>query len=104
MQVSRLGVISKGKSGKWHLILDLSSAKGFIVNDCFNANWCSLSYVTVVIKVSKMDPYRQGVFGVTNTMLCMVARGNSAGPLFMRQNGKYNYDKRFLLLQQLERH
>ena len=92
MQVSRFGVIPK----KWHLILDLSSAKGFIVNDSFNTNWCSLSYVTVVIKVSKMDLYRQGVLGVTNTMLCMVARGNSAGPLFMQQNGKYNYDKRFL--------
>ena len=46
-QVSRFGVIPKGTSGKWRLILDLSSPEGLSVNDGINPDWCSLSYVTV---------------------------------------------------------
>ena len=33
IQVSRFGVIPKGASGKWHLIVDLSAPEGHSVND-----------------------------------------------------------------------
>ena len=46
-QISRFGVIPKGSTGKWRLILDLSSPEGFSVNDGINPDWCSMSYVTV---------------------------------------------------------
>ena len=46
-QISRFGVIPKGSTDKWHLILDLSSPEGFSVNDGINPEWCSMSYVTV---------------------------------------------------------
>ena len=47
VHVSRFGVIPKGNSGKWRLILDLSSPEGQSVNDGINPEWCSLSYVSV---------------------------------------------------------
>ena len=58
------------------------------------------TYLQVSIKASKTDPYRQGVklyIGATNVELCpvtavisfKVARDNSSGPLFRRQDGKY---------------
>ena len=47
VQVSHFGVIPKSSSGKWRLILDLSSPEGLSVNDGINPDWCSLSYVTV---------------------------------------------------------
>ena len=46
-QISRFGVIPKGTTGKWRLILDLSSPEGFSANDGINPEWCSMSYVTV---------------------------------------------------------
>ena len=47
VHVSRFKVIPKGNSGKWRLILDLSSPEGQSVNDGINPEWCSLSYVSV---------------------------------------------------------
>ena len=47
IQVSRFGVIPKGSSGQWRLILDLSSPDGHSVNDGINSEISSLSYVTV---------------------------------------------------------
>ena len=47
IQVSRFGVIPKGKTGKWWLILDLSSPEGASVNDGIDPVVCSLSYVSV---------------------------------------------------------
>ena len=46
-QINRFGVIPKGTTGKWRLILDLSLPKGFSVSDDINPEWCSMSYVTV---------------------------------------------------------
>ena len=43
-QISHFGVIPKRSSGKWRLIVDLSSPS---VNDRIDANLCSLKYVTV---------------------------------------------------------
>ena len=47
IHVSRFGVIPKGSSGKWRLILDLSSPEGASVNDGIDKTLCSLSYATV---------------------------------------------------------
>ena len=47
VQVSRFGVIPKGSSGKWRLIVDLSAPSGASVNDGIDEHRCSLSYVTV---------------------------------------------------------
>ena len=37
----------KGLSGKWRLIVDLSSPQGHSVNNGISSDWCSLEYVTV---------------------------------------------------------
>ena len=47
LQVIRFGVIPKGKTGKWWLIVDLSSPEGASVNDGIDPCLCSLTYVTV---------------------------------------------------------
>ena len=47
VHVSRFGVIPKGSSGKWRLILDMSSPEGHSVNDGIQEALCSLSYVDV---------------------------------------------------------
>ena len=47
VQVSRFGVIPKGKSGKWRLIVDLSSPEGVSVDDGINPDLCSLTHVRV---------------------------------------------------------
>ena len=47
IQISRFGVIPKRSSGKWHLIVDLSSPEGHSVNDGIDADLCSVKYVTV---------------------------------------------------------
>ena len=52
VHVSRFGVIPKGNSRKWRLILDLSSSDGQCVNDGINPEWCSLSYISVEDGVS----------------------------------------------------
>ena len=47
-QVSRFGVIPKhNQPNKWRLILDLSSPKGYSVNDGISSGVCSLSYASV---------------------------------------------------------
>ena len=46
-QISKFGVIPKGSTGKWCLIVDLSSPERFSVNEGFNPDWCPMSYVTV---------------------------------------------------------
>lgn len=47
LQVSRFGVIPKGRSGKWRLIVDLSSPEGKSVNDGIEPELCSMTYVSV---------------------------------------------------------
>ena len=46
--VLSFGVIPKGHaSGKWRLIVDLSSPKGASVNDGIDPLWCTLTYISV---------------------------------------------------------
>ena len=47
IQISHFGVIPKGSSGKWRLIVDLSSPEGHSVKDGIDGELCSLKYVTV---------------------------------------------------------
>ena len=47
VHTSQFGVIPKGKTGKWHLIVDMSSPEGRSVNNGIPDSFCSLSYVTV---------------------------------------------------------
>ena len=47
VHTSRFGVIPKGSTGKWRLILDMSSPEGLSVNDGIQEALCSLSYVSV---------------------------------------------------------
>ena len=47
VHISRFGVIPKGQTGKWRLIVDLSHPKGHSVNDGISAHLCSLQYVTI---------------------------------------------------------
>ena len=45
VHTSRFGVIPKGSTGKWRLIVDMSSPEGRSVNDAIHEAWCSLNYV-----------------------------------------------------------
>ena len=47
LHISRFGVIPKGDSGKWRLIVDLSSPEGESVNDGISEERCSLSYISI---------------------------------------------------------
>ena len=47
LQISPFGVIPKGQTGKWRLIVDLSTPHGSSVNDGIDRELCSLSYVSV---------------------------------------------------------
>ena len=47
IQVSWFGVIPKGTSGQWRLILELCSPDGHSMSDGINSEICSLSYFTV---------------------------------------------------------
>ena len=47
LQINRFGVIPKGRSGKWRLIMDLSFPPDRSVNDGIDPEFCSLSYTTV---------------------------------------------------------
>ena len=47
VHVSCFGIIPKGKTGKWRLIVDLSHPMGHSVNDGILAHLCSLQYVTI---------------------------------------------------------
>ena len=47
IHTSRFGVIPKGQTGKWRLIVDMSSPEGNSINDGIPESLCSLSYVGV---------------------------------------------------------
>ena len=47
VMISRFGVIPKGITGKWTVIVDLSSPEGASVNDAIDPELCSLSYCGV---------------------------------------------------------
>ena len=58
--ISPFGVIPKGHTGKWRLIVDLSSPAGSSVNDGINPSWCSLTYITVDMVAEKVAQLGRG--------------------------------------------
>jgi len=80
LQVSRLGVIPKGKtSGKWRLITDLSFPEGSSINDGIGPSLCTLQY-TSVDKVAKAvhrwveAPFSQKLTSSRRTDSCRYTR------------------------------
>ena len=59
VHVNPFGVIPKSESGKWHLIVDMSSPEGGSINEGICKEWCSLAYISVddvacaVVKLGK---------------------------------------------------
>ena len=47
VQTNRFGVIPKGTTGKWWLIVDMSFLEGSLVNDEVSETLCSLTYIGV---------------------------------------------------------
>ena len=47
VHTSRFGVIPKGSSGKWRLIVDMSAPEGSSINDGINESLTSLTYVGI---------------------------------------------------------
>ena len=60
VNTSRFGVIPKGSSGKWLLIVDMSAPEGASINDGINEVVCSLSYVSVANAVHSITSLGQG--------------------------------------------
>ena len=47
VHINRFGVIPKGTTGKWRLIVNMSSPSSLSVNDGIDKSLCSLSYVGI---------------------------------------------------------
>ena len=60
VHISRFGVIPKGHTGKWRLIVDLSHPRGCSVNDGISKPLCSLKYVTIDEAIKGIVQYGQG--------------------------------------------
>ena len=60
VHISRFGVIPKGQTGKWRLIVDLSHPKGQSVNDGIPKALCSLKYVTIDEAIKKIVKLGRG--------------------------------------------
>ena len=60
IHISRFGVIPKGQTGKWRLIVDLSHPKGHSVNDGIPKPLCSLQYVTIDEAVKGIIQFGRG--------------------------------------------
>ena len=60
VHTSPFGVIPKGSSGKWRLIVDMSAPEGASINDGISASASSLSYVSVVDAVRSITALGQG--------------------------------------------
>ena len=62
VQCSPMGLVPKGSSGKWRLIVDLSSPEGSSVNDGIDPTLCSLEYVTVDVVAKVAVQLGKGAF------------------------------------------
>ena len=60
VQISRIGVIPKGSTEKWHLIVDLSAPEGSSVNDNTDESLGSLSCISVDDAVKEIMAKRLG--------------------------------------------
>ena len=62
LMINRFGVIPKGSTGKWCLIVDLSFPEGNSVNDGINPNICSLHYARVEDAAKELVRQGRGSF------------------------------------------
>ena len=62
VHISPFGVIPKGHTGKWRLIVDLSSPPGSSVNDGIDPTVCSLTYISVDTVAEKVAQLGQRTF------------------------------------------
>ena len=60
VHTSRFGIIPKGSSGRWRLIVDMSAPEGASINDGISESLCSLSYVSVSDAVRNITLQGQG--------------------------------------------
>ena len=88
-----MGLVPKGSSGKFRLIVDLSSPHGGSVNDGIGPEWCSLEYVsvdsvavvvarlgrgTILAKVDIRSAYRLVYLSTRTTDGCWVCHGKTS--------------------------
>ena len=62
VQCSLMDLVPKGSSGKWWLIVDLSSPEGSSVNDGIDPTLCSLEYVSVDVVAKVVVQLGRGAF------------------------------------------
>ena len=60
VQINRIVVIPKGSTGKWCLIVDLSTPEGFSVNDNIDETLCSLFDISIEDAVQEIMAKGQG--------------------------------------------
>ena len=60
VHMNRFGVIPKGTSGRWRLIVDMSYPDGASVNDGINGAQCSLTYVGIADAVKEVARRERG--------------------------------------------
>ena len=60
IHTNRFGVIPKSTTGKWRLIVDMSSPEGGSVNNGIPGDFCSLSYATVADAARGITSYGRG--------------------------------------------
>jgi len=66
VHISLFGVIPKGRTGKWRLIVDLSHLKGHSVNDGIPKALCSLKYITIDEAIKSIIQYGKGALAKIN--------------------------------------
>ena len=64
LMINRIGVIPKGFTGKWRLIVDLSFPEGNSINDGIDPNICSLHYTRVEDTARELVRQGRGSFMV----------------------------------------
>ena len=62
VQVSPFGVVPKGRSSNWHLIVDLLSTHSDSTNEGIPESWYSLSYSSVQDATQAIRRFRHGSF------------------------------------------
>ena len=70
VHVSLFGVIPKGHTGKWHIIVDLLIPARSSVNDAIHPSSCSLTYVLVDMVAKEVAQLGRGELGKSRHQEC----------------------------------
>ena len=97
LHISSFGVIpKKGQSGKWRLIVDLSTPEGWSVNDSIDPDEFALQYITVDQIISMISKYGQGAlmakFDVESTYRNIAVHPVDRYLLGLKWRGRYYVD------------